>query len=100
MTTNDIFGFGQYIMFDRGPISISDPTPHPPPKKKINKKINKNSIPTFGIRIAPTLNSAGIKVRNIHSNSILNIPPWTIKQPEVPFTLTTDKKGNYRFIHL
>ena len=24
--------------------------------------------------------------------SILNIPPWTIKQPEVLFTLTTDKK--------
>ena len=51
-----------------------------------------NAVPTFGIRIAPTLNSAGIKVRNIQSNSILNIPPWTIKQPEVLFTLTTDKK--------
>ena len=51
-----------------------------------------NAIPTFGIRIAPTLNSAGIKVRNIESNSILNIPPWTIIQPEVLFTLTTDKK--------
>ena len=51
-----------------------------------------NAIPTFGIRIAPTLNSAGIKVRNIQSNSILNIPPWNIKQPEVLFTLTTDKK--------
>ena len=47
---------------------------------------------TFGIRIAPTLNSAGIKFQNIHSNSILNIPAWTIKQPEVLFTLTTDKK--------
>ena len=46
----------------------------------------RNAIPTFGIRIAPTLNSAGIKVRNIQSNSILNIPPWTIKQPEVLFT--------------
>ena len=45
-----------------------------------------------GIRIAPTLNFAGIKVRNIQSSSILNIPPWTIKQPEVLFTLTTDKK--------
>ena len=51
-----------------------------------------NAIPTFGIRIAPALNSAGIKVRNIQSNSILNISPWTIKQPEVLFTLTTDKK--------
>ena len=51
-----------------------------------------NAIPTFGIRIASTLNSAGIKVQNIQSNSILNIPPWTIKQPEVLFTLTTDKK--------
>ena len=47
-----------------------------------------SAIPTFGIRIAPTINSAGIKVRNIQSN----IPPWTIKQPEVLFTLTTDKK--------
>ena len=51
-----------------------------------------NAVPTFGIRIAPILNSAGIKFRNIQSNSILNIPPWTIKQPEVLFTLTTDKK--------
>ena len=51
-----------------------------------------NAFPTFGIRISPTLNSAGIKVRNIQSNSILNIPPWTCKQPEVLFTLTTDKK--------
>ena len=51
-----------------------------------------NAIPTFGIRIAPTLHYAGIKVRNIQSSSILNIPPWTIKQPEVLFTLTTDKK--------
>ena len=51
-----------------------------------------NAIPTFGIRIAPALNSAGIKVRNIQSNSILIIPPWTIKQTEVLFTLTTDRK--------
>ena len=51
-----------------------------------------NAIPTFGIRIVPTLNSAGIKLRNIQSNSILDIPPRTIKQPEVLFTLTTDKK--------
>ena len=51
-----------------------------------------NAIPTCGIRIAPTLNSAGIKVRNIQSSSILNIPPWTIKQPEVLLALTTDKK--------
>ena len=50
-----------------------------------------NASPTFGNRNAPALNSAGIKVRNIQSNSILNIPPWTIKQPEVLFTLTTDK---------
>ena len=34
-----------------------------------------SAIPTFGIRIAPVLNSAGIKVRNIQSNSIFNIPP-------------------------
>ena len=51
-----------------------------------------NNSPTFGIRIAPILNSAGIKVRNIQSNTILNIPPWTIEQPEVLFTFTTDKK--------
>ena len=48
-----------------------------------------NAIPTFGIRIASALHSAGIKIRNIQSNSILNIPSWTIKQPEV---LSTDKK--------
>ena len=50
------------------------------------------SQPTFGIRIAPALNSAGIKVLYIQDSSILNIPLWTIKQPEVFFTLFTDKK--------
>ena len=51
-----------------------------------------NAVPTFGIRIAPALNPAGIKVRNIQSNAILYIPPWTIKQPEGRFTRTADKK--------
>ena len=54
-----------------------------------------NAILTFGIRIAPALNSAGIKVRNIQSNSILNIPPWTIKQTEILFTLIKDKKETF-----
>ena len=51
-----------------------------------------NAIPTFDIRNAPALKSAGITVRNIQANSIPNIPLWTIKQPEVLFTLTTDQK--------
>ena len=56
------------------------------------KKNKPNAIPTSGIRIAPTLNSAGIKVRNIQSNSILNIPPLTIKQPEVLLHLLQIKR--------
>ena len=36
-----------------------------------------NAIPTFGIRIAPALTAAGIKVRNIKANSVIDTPPWT-----------------------
>ena len=51
-----------------------------------------NIIPTFGIRIAPALNSANIKVRNIEAASVHNIPFWTTRQPEVIYTLYSDKK--------
>ena len=39
---------------------------------------NPNAIPTFGIRIAPALTAAGIKVRNIKANSVIDTPPWNI----------------------
>ena len=53
-----------------------------------------NAIPTFGIRIAPALTDAGIKVRNIEANSVIDTPPWTLNKPEVIFSLTADKKDN------
>ena len=53
-----------------------------------------NAIPTFGIRIAPALTAAGIKVRNIKANSVIDTPPWTLNKFEVNFSLTAEKKGN------
>ena len=51
-----------------------------------------NAIPTFGIRIAPALTAAGIKVRNIKANSVIDTPLWNLNKPEVNFSLTADKK--------
>ena len=51
-----------------------------------------NSIPTFGIRIAPALIAVGISVRNIKANSVIDTPPWTLNKPEVISSLTADKK--------
>ena len=53
-----------------------------------------NAIPTFGIRIAPALTTAGIKVRNIKANSVIHTPPWTLNKSEVNFSFTADKKDN------
>ena len=53
-----------------------------------------NAIPTFGIRIAPALTAAGIKVRTIKAISVIDTPPWTLNKPEVNFSLTADKKTN------
>ena len=41
------------------------------------EKQKTNAIPTFGIRIATALTAAGIKVRNIKANSVIDTPPWT-----------------------
>ena len=38
-------------------------------------QIKPNTIPTFGNRIAPALTDAGIKVRNIKVNSVIDTPP-------------------------
>ena len=54
----------------------------------------KNAIRTFGIRIAPALTAAGIKVRNFKANSVIDTPPWTLNKSEVNFSLTADKKDN------
>ena len=51
-----------------------------------------NAIPTFGIRIASALTAAGIKVRNIKANSVIDTPPWTLNKPEVNFSLTPIRK--------
>ena len=53
-----------------------------------------NAILTFGIRIAPALTAAGIKVRNIKANSVIDTLPWTLNKAEVNFSLTADKKDN------
>ena len=58
------------------------------------KKQQTNTIPTFGVRIAPALTSAGIKVTNIKANFVIDTPPWTLNKSEVNFSLTADKKDN------
>ena len=37
---------------------------------------------------------AGIYVRYIKANSVIDTPPWTLNIPEVNFSLTADKKDN------
>ena len=44
-----------------------------------------NAVPTFGIRIAPALKDAGIRLRNIKAKSVIDTPPWTLNKPEVIF---------------
>ena len=58
------------------------------------KKNKPNAIPTFGIRIAPALTAADIKVRNIKANPVIDTPPWTLNKPGVNFSITADKKDN------
>ena len=53
-----------------------------------------NVIRTFGIRIAPALNDADIKVRNTKANSVIDTPPWTLNKHEFIFSLTTDTKDD------
>ena len=44
--------------------------------------------------MVPALTAAGIKVRNMKANSVIDTPPWTFNKPEVNFSLTADKKDD------
>ena len=51
------------------------------------------AIISFGIRILPPLESAGIKTQNFEKHFTPNIPAWCMKQPEILFDLHSGKKS-------
>ena len=50
------------------------------------------AIKSFGIRISPLLESAGIKPQNVEKHLTPNIPAWCMKQPEILFDLHSGEK--------
>ena len=51
------------------------------------------AIKSFGIRISPLLESAGIKPQNVEKHFTPNIPARCMKQPEILFDLYSGKKS-------
>ena len=52
------------------------------------------AIKSFGIRISPLLESAGIKPQNVEKHFTPNIPSWCIKPPEILFDSHSGKNLN------
>ncbi|MES9951106.1 MAG: reverse transcriptase domain-containing protein [Candidatus Thiodiazotropha sp.] len=52
------------------------------------------AIKSFGLRIAPLLESSNIYPNNIQRNSVAEIPSWCMKKPTVLFDLQKDKKSD------
>ena len=63
------------------------------PKYEILYEKKPNAIPPLGIRLKSAIADAGLKLESVREQSISSIPPWTITQPNVNFTLTSDKKS-------
>ena len=51
------------------------------------------AIRSFGLRVAPLLESANIKKDKIEEHFVSEIPSWCIRKPEVKLTLHTGKKS-------
>ena len=56
-------------------------------------KENLLQIKSFGLRIAPLLDSSNIKPENIQKHSISDIPAWFITKPTVLFDLHNNKQS-------
>ena len=52
-----------------------------------------NAIKSFGLRIAPLLESANIYTKNIQKHSFPDIPSWCITKPTILFDLHNSKKS-------
>ena len=52
-----------------------------------------NAIKSFGLRIAPLLESTNINIKNIQKNSFSDIPSWCITKPNILFDLHNSKKS-------
>ena len=52
-----------------------------------------NAIKSFGLRIAPLLESASINTKNIQKHSFPDIPSWRITKPTILFELHNSKKS-------
>ena len=54
-----------------------------------------NAIKSFGLRIAPLLESAYINTKNIQKHSFSDIPSWCITKPTILFDLHNSKKVTF-----
>ena len=52
-----------------------------------------NAIKSFGLRIAPLLDSTNINIKNIQKHSFSDIPSWCITKPNILFDLHNSKKS-------
>ena len=52
-----------------------------------------NMIPSFGIRISSEFENMNLDLDNIADYKISDVPPWTLTQPRVLFSLHKDKKS-------
>ena len=52
-----------------------------------------NAIKSFGLRIAPLLESANINTKNIQIHSCSDIPSWCTTKPTILFDLHNSKKS-------
>ena len=52
-----------------------------------------NAIKSFGLRIAPLLESANINTKNIQKHSFSDFPSWCITKPTILFDLHNSKKS-------
>ena len=50
-------------------------------------------IPSFGIRISSEFENMNLDLDNIADFKISDVPPWTVSQPRVLFSLHNDKKS-------
>ena len=53
-----------------------------------------NMIPSFGIRISSEFENMNLDLDNIADFKISDVPPWTVCQPSVLFSLHNDKKSH------
>ena len=51
-------------------------------------------IPSFGIRVKPHLEAAGVDLNSIKTTSVPKSPPWLLMKPKLLFDLSLYKKAD------